>query len=609
MKYQHIISIIIAAMLFACNNSGNVEKIDFAKEYPDADAVYITMTKEYVLNNDGSIDYTYSHRQKILTHFAFNRRYGESFIIYNPEKQTLKINKSETEMANGTIVPSPNNAFNEVLPHEAIDAPAYNHLREMVVTHTGLETGATINFSYTLHSNKDYFPAFTAYEILNMNSPIKKLNVIIKVPEKTKLNFASLNCDIQLLESVENGQKIYSFTLNDIPAKTRETHIANKSKPSFIFSTKSFADIHKTFTSQDAFKFNTSESINKYITANPIKKLDIKNALNIEKYIADNINTYHLSLHNTACKLRTPAEVWKSNGGTEIEKTILLTAILKKYGYDASPVAICENYLYNNKIGVPDIFSGFAVRIKLEDGFHYLSATHNNAQNLIFNIGKYSLLNLETYNEQLIIDKETPNNELKINGDFSISTDKLISADIQSYFSGECNTYYKLIKNKDAAKKLLSGIDIYKSNIENTNNNYSKINFEIKNTDIFKKQANYYFWQLPFATTGINKWHLYFLSSNRTAGFETPHTIKEEYEYKIMLPENLKLVTLPADINKTTSSGMVQINIKQKDNILKIYRKIEINNTITDTTNYKAFRDMINLWNNKKYTEIIFKEI
>ena len=131
------------------------------------------------MHEDGSIDFHYSKELKLLSHYAFHRLYGETFIITNTDFQTLKINEAYTIMADGKKVVTPDNAFNEVLPRFANNAPAYNHIRELVVTHTGLEVGAVIHLDYTIHSEKGYFPALMFDEVLIESSPVQEL--VVKV--------------------------------------------------------------------------------------------------------------------------------------------------------------------------------------------------------------------------------------------------------------------------------------------------------------------------------------------------------------------------------------------------------------------------------------------
>ena len=108
------------------------------QEPREPDAVYHQLIKEFTIHEDGSYDSHFFKKLELKTPFAFNRLFGETFVVYNPDYQDLKINKAYTVMADGSRNPSPENAFNEVLPRQASNFPAYSHLREMVITHTGL---------------------------------------------------------------------------------------------------------------------------------------------------------------------------------------------------------------------------------------------------------------------------------------------------------------------------------------------------------------------------------------------------------------------------------------------------------------------------------------
>ena len=103
-----------------------------------SEAEFGKLSKAYTLHADGSQEMRVQKELTLFTHAAMNRVYGESFIIYNPEFQTLKIHDSYTRQKDGTIVKTPENALLEVLPSVAADAPAYNGLKEMVVVHTGI---------------------------------------------------------------------------------------------------------------------------------------------------------------------------------------------------------------------------------------------------------------------------------------------------------------------------------------------------------------------------------------------------------------------------------------------------------------------------------------
>ena len=94
-----------------------------------SEAEYKKLAKTWTLNADGSQEFRYNMELTLFTHTAMNGTYGESFIVYNPQYQELKINSSYTRQKDGTIIKTPDNAFVEVLPRNAADAPAYNHLK------------------------------------------------------------------------------------------------------------------------------------------------------------------------------------------------------------------------------------------------------------------------------------------------------------------------------------------------------------------------------------------------------------------------------------------------------------------------------------------------
>lgn len=128
---------------------------------PVHDARFLRVSVSYQLNADGSWDMTCERQVRLDTYLAVNRALGETFIVYDPAFQKLEVLRSETTMADGREVPSPENAFNEVLPFAAHGFADFSGLREMVVTHTGLERGARIDLKYRIHTDPGFLPVFS----------------------------------------------------------------------------------------------------------------------------------------------------------------------------------------------------------------------------------------------------------------------------------------------------------------------------------------------------------------------------------------------------------------------------------------------------------------
>lgn len=62
-----------------------------------SEAEYKKLAKTWTLNADGSQEFRYDMELTLFTHTAMNGTYGESFIVYNPQYQELKINSSYTK--------------------------------------------------------------------------------------------------------------------------------------------------------------------------------------------------------------------------------------------------------------------------------------------------------------------------------------------------------------------------------------------------------------------------------------------------------------------------------------------------------------------------------
>jgi hypothetical protein len=153
------------------------------------DARFLNMEISYRLDNDGSSVMEYRHQVRLDTYLAVNRVFGETFIVYNPAFQKLEILKAETTMADGRKVAAPENAFNEVLPFAAHGFADFSGLREMVVTHTGLERGAIIDLHYRIRTRPGFFLGFTGRETLARDFPVDAYKLTLIVPSGRELRY------------------------------------------------------------------------------------------------------------------------------------------------------------------------------------------------------------------------------------------------------------------------------------------------------------------------------------------------------------------------------------------------------------------------------------
>ena len=580
------------------------------------DAVYLEQLKEYTLNQDGSWSYHYSHKLKLLTYYAINSLYGEDFILYNPDFQKLKINRSITTMADGTVVPSPDNSFNDLLPGFAANAPAYNRLREMAVTHTGLERGAVEDFDYTLYSSKEFSTALMGNEVLWMNSPVDKLTFLIHIPSNASLNYDQFNLPEKPLVTKTGNQTTFSWTLNKLPAITREDFRPRElqNRPRIVFSTARNANkLLESFLNQAAFELKVDEKIQK--VADDVRKeqkSDLAVMMRLQDMVVNEINYHAVPLALAGYRVRTCDETFKSNGGTELEKTVLLASMLGTAGIKAIPVAILPERYFDKKSFNFQLVEKFLVRATDTKGeTWYLSTLQNDLQDQQFSLSGKTIISL-TPGKSMQTDKEKAlSADLEMTGNCTLNKEMEFTGTISLSLSNRLNPFLKLAQDTSYALKLLSGIlesaKINSFSFDRLEKDKATIHYEISSNEIVKEQSGHYFLKIPSLMAGSDGWHMTELISARTEPIELPFPLNESYRFSITLPEGYKLITGEVSLSLKKEFGNLIIYISQEGRTLQIDRMIHLTKSLLELSEYADFKAFINTWNNKKYREVIIR--
>jgi len=582
-----------------------------------SDAVYLELTKEYTLNKDGSWTYHYNHKLLINSYYAFHNLYGEDFIVYDPAFQKLKINRSVTTMADGKQVASPDNALNELLPGFAANVPAWNRLREMVVTHTALERGATIDVDYQLTSAKGYTPALMGNEQLMMNSPVNKLTFIIHVPSGASFNYEQYNISAKSTVIKQGGKTTYTWTLVDLAAALRENfrpqEQQNRPRIVFVASVKAL-DAMAGFASQEAFKCESSAGI-KEDAADIVKGIDnpLLKVLKLQEKVTSELNTWQVPLQNSGYKLRNAAATWQSNGGTEAEKAVLLTAMLRSQNIQAEPVAIVAERFYNKKTASPALIEHTLVKVSIQ-GMEpiFLSPIQPEQQDLRFMLAGKRIISLIPGKIQPSEVLSEPKNLLELTGNLKLDEKSNLAGRLNLELGGRLNPWLKMQKDSTYVSAFLSDVfgngkitDIVNGK---TDIDLSSFTFNASAGSFTNEIAGHVFFKLPSAPTGVDSWHMTELVSNRVEPLEIPFTINESYDFFITMPQYMTLVSPEASLTMNNEFGNITISIAVEGNQLHIIRKLNILKTEVPVDKYDAFKTMINTWNSKKYREIVLKK-
>lgn len=320
----------------------------------ESEAEFRKLSKTYTLRADGSQELRVQKELTLFTHAAMNGLYGETFIVYDPEFQELTIHESYTRQKDGTVIKTPSNALVEVLPSSAANAPAYNHLKEMVVVHTGLELGATIYLDYSIVSKAGYLPELDVCCPVKELSPVKEFIFRLNVPAGKSVRYELLNASAKPVIAQGNGMKSFIWTLEDVAPRPYAypsgrgnlglvQAVASGMMPVFVASTwPGYTEAVKYLQKQFAVG-NTSvvegkvAELTQGLEGNPQA---MRNA--IANYMAGLYQLGHcnVSLQDAGYRLRPASEVITSAYGTQAELVNLDVTLQRAAGLEAE-VAVC----------------------------------------------------------------------------------------------------------------------------------------------------------------------------------------------------------------------------------------------------------------------------
>jgi hypothetical protein len=305
---------------------------------PAYDARFLSVEITYTLNADGSWVRDYHHTVRYDTYYAINRALGETFIVYDPGFQKLEVLKSETTMADGRKVASPANAFNEVLPFAAHGFADFSGLREMVVTHVGLERGAVVDLRYRVLTKPGFLPAFSGRETLTRDFPVDSYKLEIVVPPGRELHYSVFGNDAAAKVSSLGGMDRYAFSFFKRSTAAHEPLAHPQSEPFIVFSTAPGWEQALAMESAAAgLPPSVAAKIEKLKGQYP-DRADLLSAL--QKAVAVEVQNCPLAVEATGWRPRPLERVALSNYGTRLEKALLLRAMLKQAGFAPELLAV-----------------------------------------------------------------------------------------------------------------------------------------------------------------------------------------------------------------------------------------------------------------------------
>ncbi len=521
----------------------------FTAAYAGDEAVYEKLHTSYTLAADGSQQYRRVMDLKLQTHTSFNDLFGETFVVYDPEYQTLNINEAYTTQADGTVVPLPDNAVNESLPHAAADAPAFNRLLEAVITHTGLEIGATIHLDYTLSTKAGFYPALEVCETLTEPAAsVKDRRIEITVPAGTELRYDPA------MKPRRTGDT-YTWQFRNLAAYYDEGNTPQNGEGRPILCATTFA------STADAL--SRIASTERDIVRIPGLARDSK-AETVKAYwdyMTLNLGSCGVTPYMAGYRSRTSGEVLASAYGTEVEKYTLLARALAAEGIDAELVAVYPAF---HAVKMLRDIKYFAVRVTIDGKDEYYTSAGSNLMRARSDRDEvYSVTSGEKVDFVPCLNSYKADTEITVKG-----TKATASADIETDRSGITS------KTDQAPAVSVTGCSGYR---------------------LVKLPA------MGFAES----WGMSRLGTERTQYFEMPFVCDDEVTFTITTDG--RILTPSRELNISNSVGEVTLRVEVEGGKATVTRNVKINKSIVTPAEWKSARALFTALADRAYSELIIK--
>jgi hypothetical protein len=581
----------------------------------NADAEYLSMEHSYELLKDGSTIYTYSHSLKYHTNYAFTRAYGESFIIYDPAWQKLTVTKSETTMRDGKKVSSPFNAYNEVLPGYAANAAPYLHLREMVVTHAGLEAGCTVDYSYTVATKKGFLPGLSGKVLFGARSPIRSLTVNVIVPSGTQLRHAVLRTDTAPEKRSESGKDVYTWKAANLPLLEVEASQPSMDEmlPVLHFSSASFTDVIRHIRSDD--KLTQASAAMSALAAKQTEKTTTprEKALALRSWVADNVARMGGGLADIGARPLNAATTFDKRVGSDLDRAVLLTALCRAVKLDADVVLGSTDAF----VAVPSVQALPHASVLVRDasmpgGMMLLDALRAPAGPAASGAGLTAYLPISAKGgEPVLMSRAATETRVSITSDWTLDKDMKVQGRSLVEAAGLRSHAFDPTGMQNAVKKALAaagqGMTVTPSEVTTGADFMTSCDAEVSGKAALSAVNGIIRFAVPATPGGITDFHYIPADPKRSTHVQLPAAMTEECRMTLHLPKGVTLLGGGGNIDVQNTVGTVLSVIKGDSHDVEITRRITFNTDRVAPAQFEDLKALLRAWRDPKHTTLMLR--
>jgi hypothetical protein len=296
---------------------------------------------------------TVRHREylcKILDERAKDR-FGDQSVRFDADEDTVVIETARTRLPGGQWIEPEKDAFTLTSAPEVQWASAYSQLKQQNVSFPGMAVGAALHFVYRVEPKPGAKPPKKPQAggsfLPGGLEPVlhKQLQLEVSPPWKIRYDLQNAASEPVIRES--EGRLIYDWTALNCPQIVPEPNSVDLWDLLPFVQWTSFSDWEALGVYvADWFweKVDSSQAaVDGFLQITSPDFQGIPAMMNAAQWIQWNIRTVRLSLGSVGYEPHSADRVWQNRYGDPRDKAVLLTAILRAYGFAPVPVLVLNS--------------------------------------------------------------------------------------------------------------------------------------------------------------------------------------------------------------------------------------------------------------------------
>ena len=574
------------------------------RDYPDADVLVLSELKSFKLLPDGRVEQRVRLVEKVLNYEGFDAA-GDPKITFDSKRQELVISKCRTYSEDGRIVDTKANGFNEMTPFALEKAPDYTDIRQMVVTHLGIDVNSVIETEYTIKDKIAWRRFLEGVEHLRGGDPAILREVEVSIPKGTTLKYSVLNGEGEPAIRDEGASVVYRWTWKNQPLErlADTSPLEQALAPALVFSTcpnwagqiASLAPVvEKAVTSTSPAMEAKVTEILKGASG------DFERVQRVHNYVVSAFRGIEWPLADFDYSPRPASVTFDSGYGSSLDKGVLLLALLRKAGFNVTLGVLGQKQERGSDVPCISRLDISVVRVEMGQNFLMLDPLSKLSEKSRRDFVGLEVLPLSSsFSGTHQLSPYDAKDLCSVSADIKVSEDLSWEGQASFLLEGWYSPYFKLQGSEESQKefvgKLLSSVvegaetsswSIVKMSPESVS---FKVNFKVK---------------APKASPGpkVSKIGLPEVSalnvltglyrSQRDIPLLFPCPGKETMDIKVTIPEKAKPKLMPKDFAIDGAAGRAKQNSEFKEGVFSLSSDIDLKGGILATKDYQALRDL-----------------